>query len=910
MDPSRRVAELVTRSPRSLLGVAAAFTLAAAVFAAQIRLDVDLLSVFDPQGPDRELADTFAEAFGSDRGSLVAVVQTVDGGPLTESAVAAVAELSARAAAIDGLDRVASVTTTGVVRPGGVGDPEQFYAPAFAPDLVELPIDERVALARQGRLGSRQLISEDGSVLLVVGVLDAELTTDAQRLPAAETFRRELEAGVAAYTEVVSLDFAGLQYTTIETVERTRADMTLLAPLLIVAMLAITLVYFRRAWTLVAMIAAVVPSVLLTLAFMWMLGDNLNQFTTAFPVLLIGMTVATGTHLIHRFFALQADGADLAQSTWGTVRSVSGVSMLCAATNALGFLSLLIASMPVLRQFGLYLAIGVGFSFLSTALIMPAVLHVARVQPPDSYRRSSQVEQPRSIRRDLDGKILPVSRKAKIRRHPNPALRTAALTSGTTTRKPSPAAPAGLFDRLTRTYAATMARPSVALSASIAGFLLLISGGLLARGAVFDYQVNRGFPSDSTITETNALVDQQLGGSIPVEISLRGQPDAWLEPENLQRIQTFDRFLIDTEGLYTLGLPSVLAELDRLGLDQPTTPEETAGLIDGLVSDNPEAQAVVDQILTEDRGWTRMTGLRPEDGANAYLAMIDRVETEADAVFAGSSIEVDVTGNAAVSFRGVDQLTGELVWALSLAVALIVGAIALSFRSWRVAAVTILPNALPLAVGFAGYLLIFDQADPLMAGVFVIVLGIAADDTVHLANRYLSLIGRHVPPREAVVQAFVDLRPAMITSTVVLVSAFAVLLTAAMPSTRVIGWLGGGVLVLALVSDLVFGLAGIALLAAWHERRGVPRRHRRLAISPISDELPPPRPADPRPVLARPSVLAGLSVAAITLFATGVVLVLTSGLDPVRLAAFGLFAAAGLGLASALAAQPEPSGRG
>jgi predicted RND superfamily exporter protein len=121
----------------------------------------------------------------------------------------------------------------------------------------------------------------------------------------------------------------------------------------------------------------------------------------------------------------------------------------------------------------------------------------------------------------------------------------------------------------------------------------------------------------------------------------------------------------------------------------------------------------------------------------------------------------------------------------------------------------------------AGYRLTSDVLDPLPGVVLCISIGLAADDTIHLVNRWRELRRLHPdrPATEALVEAVVTVRRAMVSSSVVLVAGFLALALSRFGWNQQLGILGSVVLILALGSDLLFGVAGLALYARRVERR-------------------------------------------------------------------------------------------
>jgi predicted RND superfamily exporter protein len=189
----------------------------------------------------------------------------------------------------------------------------------------------------------------------------------------------------------------------------------------------------------------------------------------------------------------------------------------------------------------------------------------------------------------------------------------------------------------------------------------------------------------------------------------------------------------------------------------------------------------------------------------------------------------------------MNEFTRELVESTLLALFLIVLAVLALFRNGWLALISVLPNVFPILLGLALYRTTSDTLDPLPGVVLCIAIGLAADDTIHLMNRWREL--RRLEPdrsdREILVEAVVTVRRAMVFSSVVLIAGFGALTLSSFAWNRQLGVLGSVVLGLALLSDLVFGVAGLSLLA---------RRYDRAAERRSPDPVTPPEP--PAPVLA------------------------------------------------------------
>jgi uncharacterized protein len=118
------------------------------------------------------------------------------------------------------------------------------------------------------------------------------------------------------------------------------------------------------------LVAAVPPILSLILLFgtLPLLGWKINALNLITLPLNIGIGVAYGTYLLHRYLV---EGRDLKAALKYTSKAI----FLSAFTTMVGFGSLGVAgSFKILSGFGVVLFIGIGYCFLTTMLVIPALL--------------------------------------------------------------------------------------------------------------------------------------------------------------------------------------------------------------------------------------------------------------------------------------------------------------------------------------------------------------------------------------------------------------------------------------------------------------------------------------------------------------------------------------------------------
>ncbi len=156
---------------------------------------------------------------------------------------------------------------------------------------------------------------------------------------------------------------------------------------------------------------------------------------------------------------------------------------------------------------------------------------------------------------------------------------------------------------------------------------------------------------------------------------------------------------------------------------------------------------------------------------------------------------------AYISKRNIDSmLRGN-----AIAIILIAVIMALALRSFGMGALSILPNAVPILMAFGLWALMVGQVGMASATVTATALGIVVDDTVHLLTKYLR--GRREKgfnAEDAIRYAFRTVGPAILTTTLILTTGFAILAASTFKINAEMGLLTAMAIALALVFDFLF----------------------------------------------------------------------------------------------------------
>ncbi|MGB1158376.1 MAG: efflux RND transporter permease subunit [Porticoccaceae bacterium] len=750
---------LITTYPKYCLALVAILTLASSFVVKDIRIDNNFAALFATDSEEMAFRRLFRETFSADDNQLIAILERKD---IRDTALIKLVEsISNRIEEIPGIERVLSATHSSVL---WTENDDIYVDPLFGSNVnTDKSFAARLAQLTSSTFGGGYLASEDGRYFLIIGEMPANLDDLEKIQMPAEQFRRQIESLVKDANEDISVYFAGLPLTRIAAIESMQKDLVRSTQLTTLALVALLFVIFRH-WLLVALpLLSIGAGVVVTAAIIRLNGDDLNQMTIIYPVLLMVVTIANATHLLHRFLREYQYSQCLEQAVAVSGAKIARVSFLTAITTAIGFASMLIANMQILYSFGLYLALGVLVSFIILCVFIPAGLMV--------FFKPSR----------------------------DPSLALQAL--GNQRLLPS------VFFKI------CIARKNAALLLGI-GLCLLSWSLWQSQDAQYDYSINKMLNEHSDIATGNRLMDSKLSGTLPIEVSfLSPQKDAFKQPQNLLKIAQFSDWLQQTYPFRTpVSLASAVLELNEAFSGERSLPDSSAAIAQLLLVAESAPDAPIAQIANHNFSHTRLRTSTADHGSQYVMALKQAIDHKGAEIFSNSQITVQMTGEAPAGYRGINLLAQELIQSVLLALVVIIVTIGIAFRSPTMALASVFPNVLPIMIGLALYSLTGEKLNPLPGVAFCIAIGIAVDDTVHLLARYTEQLHSNKNPHQAMLAALEQVTPALFHSSIILVSGFLIFTLSEFEWNQQLGILGAGLVLLAFISDIIFTPAVISLL--------------------------------------------------------------------------------------------------
>lgn len=166
---------------------------------------------------------------------------------------------------------------------------------------------------------------------------------------------------------------------------------------------------------------------------------------------------------------------------------------------------------------------------------------------------------------------------------------------------------------------------------------------------------------DHPIALGNRAVDEQVHGTIPIEIDLIGTPGDFHQPEVLARMDALANWLHDEYGIRVTGLSTLVRDAAGVvsGVDSiPPNPVDTDQLLTEIT--NYRGGAFVAPYVTADFSRSRLIGYAPDRGAPTLEELAHRFDRISTSVFVGTGVAARFTATMPSVHKATADLATDL----------------------------------------------------------------------------------------------------------------------------------------------------------------------------------------------------------------------------------------------------------
>ena len=238
------------------------------------------------------------------------------------------------------------------------------------------------------------IVSDDGTATLVMFTLLDDVDDK-------QAVAKEVKDKVVALNLPEKLYFGGLPMMMNDISKLIMADLIWLLPIVFILIAFILLLSFRSARGVIMPLLTAVIAVVWTLGIMVLLGFELTMISNNIPIILLAVGSAYTIHVLNRIN--QTFDEDRKKAVIKALTYIIVPVILAAVTTAVGFLSFVLgAYMTMIRDFGIFSAMGTAIALLLSIFFVPAVISAFSLyKKPENLKKD--VEKKKSF---LSDKIL------------------------------------------------------------------------------------------------------------------------------------------------------------------------------------------------------------------------------------------------------------------------------------------------------------------------------------------------------------------------------------------------------------------------------------------------------------------------------------------------------------------------
>ncbi len=369
----QRFSELVIRFRAPIIITVVLITALSLYFLKDLRVNNDMLSFLPQDDPAVILFNEVSEKF---KGTSLAIIALKSADVFNYRTLRRIRDLTEKFEWLDGITHVMSLTNIIDIRKieGGIEVGRLIDEDKIPQSKEELKRLREYTLVKEMYTGS--LVSSDGTVTSIVcrireGADQFKVGTELRKMTD-DFYRQEGEDKEELY-------YAGMPFQMVLINEMIVKDNQILITLVILLVMLTLYLSFRSGRGVFLPLITVIISTVWSLGLMSFLGFSFTMASILIPVLLIAVGSAYGIHMINRYNEEVRDAPDKIK---GLTRAMSKVGLpiiLAGVTTMIGFLSFLSSDMSLIREAGMFTAIGIFFALIFTLVFLPAVLSTLKV---------------------------------------------------------------------------------------------------------------------------------------------------------------------------------------------------------------------------------------------------------------------------------------------------------------------------------------------------------------------------------------------------------------------------------------------------------------------------------------------------------------------------------------------------
>jgi len=655
--------------------------------------------------------DRFRSTFSGDDTFVVAFEDTH--GIFNPKAIGTILDLTRRFAAIQGVQKVDSLTNYQYIR----SEEDDMMVEDFIEETFHLEDKRKQAL--QDPLIAGHLVSHDGKSAMISVRLASSVGTDEE---VNIHVMQHLESILHRVQDKTGYRFylSGVPAITASLVTVSQHDAMFLMPLAVVIVVTLLWLLFRDVMGVVIPSIVIVFTFLLVLSMQILLGYRLNNFTVNIPSFISAIAIADAMHLFLAWNHYRRKGFGNKEAVTVALQKNFLPIAMTSFTTAAGFATLGMSAIEPIATLGIAITSGAMIAFVLSVTLAPAVLLMLNEHYP--------VRPVHFL--DLSG---------------------------------------------VKGYGAFIVRHAKIIIVFFMIFFVAAGYGL--RYLKVDSNSIKYFSPDTVVRSGSNFIEKHVTGPMVYEVVLdSGHKEGIKDPIFLQQIIRFEKALKARYPTvrFTMSLKDIIVRMQKVLNPEAnsTLPKEKNLVAQYLLLYSmslPQGMEINDRVDTNER-YLRETLCCNVQDTSKDLEMIGWIKSWWRT---HTPYHADVQGQTAIFAYMQSSVTDTLIISIASTLLIVMASMFLIYRNLKMLLLFILPNIAPivLVAGMMGYLDI--SIDIGVAISAAVILGISVDDTIHFFSKFFSVIEK-MDVAKSIDYVMTHSGNAMILTTFILSCTFAV----------------------------------------------------------------------------------------------------------------------------------------
>lgn len=735
----------------------------------KMEFDGDYHVFFSKSNPELEAFDGLQEKY-SKVDNIIMVLAPKNKNVFTKENLIAIEELTAEAWNTPYSSRVDALTNYQHTRAEG----DDLYVEDLSYESENLTaerVEEIKNIALNDPVLVNRLVNKAGSVAAINVTVRLPGIDSSKEIPEITVVNRSMIAAFEEKYPQFDVYVSGNVPLNTAFFESSQNDLALIGIMFLIVIV-VTLLLTRNIFATLATLVVVLFSIMSAVGFIGLSGIKLTAPSSVFPTMILTLAVADSIHILVTLLQkFRKEGYQKKEAIIESMRLNFMPVFITSLTTVVGFLTLNFGEVPPFWHLGNITAFGMTMAFLYSTTTLPALMAIFPIW--------------KSSKKEVKDKK------------------------------------ASFYTNLGEFIVKQPVRLTIISSAFILGMTLLALQNVFNDSFVDYFDKTVKFRTDSD------FINKNLTGIYNAEFSIgSGESGGINNPIYLEKLNAFEEWLNEQEEVIHVN---TFAEVTRKinksmhGDDAsfykvPTNRQEAAQYLLLYELSLPFGLDLNNQINV-DKSETRLTVVLQNLGSKKMLEFTARAENwlKENTPEYMHAIGVSPTVMfAKLGFRQADSMIkGNIIALLLISLVLM-----LALKSFKMGAISLIPNLTPVIVGFGFWALYLGEINTGMVVVFGMTLGIIVDDTVHFMSKFLRARRElNYNAADSVVYAFETVGRALVITTLVLVAGFTVLSTSPFALNSYMARITVVIITGALVIDFV--LLPSILVLAYREKKNL-----------------------------------------------------------------------------------------